>query len=194
MFPIKTMKTSRAYITFVLMLPVLLAGSFAHAGSDQAPEKRPQLHQYDNPDQFITDVLAWERRQRQQKNQTTQKENDGPDSTDWHDITGPETLEGALRKARGYTPPDYEAQYRFNRTTHLSFPLPRLEGEQMSGQAITGGLRDQALDQRSLEPLPEMRMILEEADDEDVLTVPDNRSFLPVRTGTRQQTVQVNAR
>ncbi len=179
----------------ILTVLTLLASStgIADSPTPRDASQRPQLENYENPDKFVQELLAWERQQRQSDNNSARTDRPSK-QRDWHDITGPETLEGALRRARGYTPPDYEAQYRFNRTTHLSFPLPRLEGEQMSGQAITGGLRDQALDQRSLDPLPEMRVILEEAGDEDELTVPDRRSFLPVRTGTRQQTVQVNAR
>ena len=191
------MPVIRSCTTFALFLAMLLVGDSGHAGSDRAQKERPQLDQYENPDRFVADVLAWERRQRQRqkhKPQEKQGRTNTPDSTDWHDITGPETLEGALQKARGYTPPDYEARYRFNRTTHLSFPLPRLEGEQMSGQAITGGLREETVKGRSLEPLPEMRMILEEASDEEKFSVPDNRSFLPTSSGTRRQTVQVNTR
>jgi hypothetical protein len=153
------------------------------------------LDDYKNPDAFVRELLAWKRRKMQTEGTSAKRaQNSQPKQRDWHDITGPETLEGALQKARGYTPPDYEARYRFNRTTHLSFPLPRLEGEQMSGQAITGGLREETVKGRSLEPLPEMRMILEEASDEEKFSVPDNRSFLPTSSGTRRQTVQVNTR
>lgn len=191
------MSIQRMHIAFMLVVPALLFAGMSHADSGQVPEERPTLENYDDPDRFITDVLAWEKHQRQNKTQKKQKSQKGHTSSepeDWHDITGPETLEGALRKARGYTPPDYKAQYRFNRTTHLSFPLPRLEGEQMSGQAITGGLREQTLEQRSLEPLPEMRMILEEAGDEEKFSTPEGRPFLPVSAETHRQTVQVNTR
>ncbi len=113
---------------------------------------------------------------------------------DWHDVNGPETLEGALRKARGYTPPDYDARYRFNRTTHLSFPLPRLEGEQMSGQAITGGLRKEELEQPSLEPLPEMNMILDKIGDTEDFSGKERQETLPTPVENRRKTVQVNTR
>ena len=193
------MKLPRQALPFTLVTVLCVAGSCAFAGpqSANATDQRPQMEDFSDPERFVQELLAWKRREKSSegsRGEDTSKTGSVAREGDWHDITGPETLEGALQKANGYTPPDYEAQYRFNRTTHLSFPLPRLEGEQMSGQAITGGLREQTQEAPSLEPLPEMRMILEEAGEEEEIGAPDGRAFLPAPNGLRRQTVQVNTR
>ena len=59
---------------------------------------------------------------------------------DWHIVTGPEDLDQAVSNARGYQQPAYEEPVRFDRSTHISFPLAPLPGESMARQAIDGAL------------------------------------------------------
>lgn len=189
------MATGRIHRTLSLLASMVLVSAALGAYAGEGSHERPSLDDYDDPDQFVRELLAWKRKQRRASDHSGQESKARPSKQDdWHIVTGPETLEGALQKARGYTPPDYEAKYRFNRTTHLSFPLPRLEGEQMSGQAITGGLRKEELEQRSLEPLPEMNMILEEIGDKEEYSGQPGQDFRasPVERG--QEAVRVNTR
>lgn len=58
----------------------------------------------------------------------------------WHTVTGPEDLDQAVSNAWGYQQPEYEEPVRFNRSTHISFPLAPLPGESMARQAIDGAL------------------------------------------------------
>jgi hypothetical protein len=189
------MAIGRIQLALCLLACTVFVSTASAVYASPRSHERPSLDDYDDPDQFVRELLAWKRKQRRASDHSGQESEPQPSKQDdWHIVTGPETLEGALQKARGYTPPDYEAKYRFNRTTHLSFPLPRLEGEQMSGQAITGGLRKQELEQRSLEPLPEMNMILEEIGDKEEYSGQPGQDFRasPVERG--QKAVQVNTR
>lgn len=147
------------------LLLLTLLPCLAWAGSSALPQ-RPQLEHYDSQTEFVKDVLAWERRKRQLEATGRQLHAEKPepaaDPDDWHHITGPENLDEALRKAYGYEQPNYRQRYRYNRTTHLSFPLERLPKQQLSRQAINGALYPAADEERSLEPLPELRTILDE--------------------------------
>lgn len=58
----------------------------------------------------------------------------------WHTVTGPENLDQAVRNAWGYQQPEYEEPLRFDRTTHISFPLPALPGSAMSEHTIEGSI------------------------------------------------------
>ena len=55
-------------------------------------------------------------------------------------ITGPEDLEVAVELAKDISHPDYTAPIRYNRSTHISFPLPSINGSDMSQASIAGGL------------------------------------------------------
>jgi hypothetical protein len=56
-------------------------------------------------------------------------------------ITGPEDLEVAVELAKDITHPDYTAPIRYNRSTHISFPLPSIDGSDMSQASIPGALQ-----------------------------------------------------
>ena len=58
----------------------------------------------------------------------------------WHNVTGPEDIDQAVRNAWGYQQPEYEDPLRFDRSTHISFPLPPLPGAAMSEHTIEGGI------------------------------------------------------
>lgn len=151
-----------------LLLALLLTTAPVLSASTELPP-RPKLDQYANEEAFVKDVLAWEKRKRELEAQGRLEQETASEAEsrpgDWHHITGPENLDEALRNAYGYEQPDYKEKYRFNRTTHISFPLERLGPGQLSRSAITGGLHGDQSYQRSLQPLPELRTILEETSD-----------------------------
>lgn len=57
------------------------------------------------------------------------------------EITGPEDLNEAIEKARSIEHPDYKEKIRYKRTTHISFPLTKIESaDDMSQASIAGAL------------------------------------------------------
>ena len=91
----------------------------------QALGPRPDIHDYQRQDQFVTDLLAWQQR----KTRLTARLARGE--------SGPEDLDTAVRNAHGYVQPNYKAPIRFNRTTHVSFPLAPLPGQQLADKALS---------------------------------------------------------
>ncbi len=51
-------------------------------------------------------------------------------------MTGPEDLDTALQNAHGYVQPRYKEPRRYNRTTHLSFPLQPLGKQQLARERL----------------------------------------------------------
>lgn len=113
------------------------------ADTRPAPEDflppRPQLSLYSSEHAFVAALLAWQR----ERDAVAEKIARGelaappppPPEDDWHKINGPEDIDTALENAAGFTQPQYHERYRFNRSTHVSFPLPALPVEQMAAQA-----------------------------------------------------------
>ncbi|KGD64221.1 hypothetical protein Y5S_02523 [Alcanivorax nanhaiticus] len=107
---------------------------------EQALGPRPEIRNYSKQDQFVTDLLAWKARRKT----LTQKLQQGEDilppqprkPNDWHHVTGPEDLDTALRNAKGYQQPNYKETLRYDRTTHLSFPLPPLGKQQLADERL----------------------------------------------------------
>lgn len=121
------------------LLPLLLFLITTVASAGQPLGPRPDINDYQDRDAFIRDVLAWEKRRASQPQAPGDAEDAGNTNKqghDWHHVTGPEDLETALRNAEGYVQPDYKQTYRFNRTTHLSFPLSKLEREQLAEKRV----------------------------------------------------------
>lgn len=118
---------------------------------------RPNIADYQDQKQFVIDVLEWERNQRSAATSSNSAvEINGSAPHDWHHITGPEDLSTAIKNADGYVQPNYKETYRFNRTTHISFPLPKLMSTEMAKEAATGSaehLNNELLTQ--MEKLPE---------------------------------------
>lgn len=57
------------------------------------------------------------------------------------EITGPEDLGDAIEKARSIEHPDYKERIRYRRTTHISFPLSKIDSpEDMSRVSVPGAL------------------------------------------------------
>lgn len=136
---------------------VLIALFWLYTGQIQASESgyltgwlppRPKIEDYQDREAFVADILLWQRERDQLSARAARGElpplpaesaaEHDPD--DWHTITGPEDLDTAVRNASGYQQPNYVEPLRFNRTTHVSFPLESLATEDMADKAIDGAL------------------------------------------------------
>jgi hypothetical protein len=139
-------------IMLLTLLGTLLPTVAAAAGSSglsqpqqqilkQALGPRPDIHEYDRQDQFVTDLLAWQQRKTRLTARLSRGESITPPRpstpNDWHHVTGPEDLDTAVRNAHGYVQPKYREPIRFNRTTHVSFPLAPLPGQQLADKALS---------------------------------------------------------
>ena len=103
---------------------------------------RPKIRDYTRQDRFVTDLLAWQRHKSELEAKLARGESIAPPAPapqpNWHHVTGPEDLDTALHNAQGYKQPNYQEPIRYDRTTHLSFPLPPLPQQQLSEKALTG--------------------------------------------------------
>ena len=127
---------------------LLLAGSALASPLNPADEEvlrqalgpRPEIRNYSKQDQFVTDLLAWKARRKALTEKLIRGENILPPQpekpNDWHHVTGPEDLDTALQNARGYEQPNYQESLRYDRTTHLSFPLPPLGKQQLANERL----------------------------------------------------------
>lgn len=110
------------------------------AALQQALGPRPEIRNYNKQDQFVTDLLAWKARRKELTDKLLEGKEILPPQPeqpeDWHHVTGPEDLDTALRNARGYQQPNYKEARRFDRTTHLSFPLPPLGKQQLARERV----------------------------------------------------------
>jgi hypothetical protein len=123
-------------------LTLVLALSLAAPVAAQATElpPRPRMENYRDQTAFVADVLAWQQLRDQQARSAgtdTQGSDSQTEPDDWHHVTGPENLETAVRNAEGYVQPNYREKLRFNRTTHISFPLQHLPPTIMSAEVAT---------------------------------------------------------
>lgn len=143
--------------------------------SAQLPS-RPNIADYEDQSRFVTDVLAWEKLRAQlaeQPPQETPPESEDAEH-DWHHVTGPENLDTALRNAEGYVQPNYKAKRRFNRTTHLSFPLQHLPADVMAHERA-----DTPEETVSAYPLSELERLPKTVVDQLDLIQPLSPSSLP---------------
>lgn len=129
-----------------------------HASSD---DKRPRLEQFSSYDEFMKAMVAWESRPPavtaatakpaaapQPAKEPSTRPIPLPEGVDPTSetappplaITGPEDLETAVELAKDITHPDYKARIRYNRTTHLSFPLQSIDGSDMSQASVENAL------------------------------------------------------
>jgi len=140
------------FIAFLALLGSMLPAATLAAGDnglsqgqqqalEQALGPRPDIQNYRRQDQFVTDLLAWQQRKTRLTARLSRGESITPPrpSTpkDWHHVTGPEDLDTAVRNAQGYVQPTYREPIRFNRTTHVSFPLAPLPGQQLADKALS---------------------------------------------------------
>lgn len=121
-----------ARIGFPLVLAALIFSGAALASEQRLPP-RPQISDYQDQSKFVADVLAWEKLRDELANSPPPPPE--PTDLDWHHVTGPEDLDTAIMNAEGYIQPSYKEKLRFNRTTHISFPLPKLDSQEMAEKA-----------------------------------------------------------
>ena len=148
-------------------LSTILTLAFAALTAVSAPslalqdEGRPRLERYASYDAFLKAMVAWEARQGSPAPiaalpapppvaGTTPSTRpiplpEGVDPTSETAppplaITGPEDLEVAVELAKDISHPDYTAPIRYNRSTHISFPLPSIDGSDMSQASISNAI------------------------------------------------------
>lgn len=150
---------------------------------------RPKIENYQDRDAFVADILRWQRERDQLSARAARGElpplpADSAaehDPTDWHTITGPEDLETAVRNASGYEQPEYQEPLRFNRTTHISFPLEKLPAEAMADKAVDGALDSS----KTGKPAGELtERLLEDLENVILLPPPMNEQAFPALTHT----------
>lgn len=139
------MSPSTALKLLAFSLTSLSAGMLAAAA-----EERPRLQDYPSSYAFLQALESWNR------NHTGGKPLPPPAATPAavvvtdptseqapppFEITGPESLDMAVEKARYIDHPTYKEKTRYRRTTHISFPLPSIDGQDMS-QASVGNTLD----------------------------------------------------
>jgi hypothetical protein len=137
---------ARALSILILLIPL-----HSPAGDISAwLPPRPKIEQYQEREAFVADILRW-RKERDALMARAARGELPPlplesgadhDPDDWHRITGPEDLETAVQKAHGYEQPHYQEPLRFNRTTHVSFPLEQLPIEALSTNTVDGTLEE----------------------------------------------------
>lgn len=131
----------------ILAIAILTLSEFALAlDVEHWIGPRPRIEDYQNREAFVTDVLAWQK----DRNAVIELARQGAlpkipdesatDNRDWHTVTGPEDLNTAVMNASGYQQPVYKERRRFNRTTHISFPLQQLPVESLSASAVKDSL------------------------------------------------------
>lgn len=135
------------YLVSILSIAILALSELALAlDVEHWIGPRPRIEDYQNREAFVADVLAWQKDRdalielARQGSLPKMSEESAPDSHDWHTVTGPEDLNTAVMNASGYQQPVYKERRRFNRTTHISFPLPQLPVESLSASAVNDSL------------------------------------------------------
>ena len=133
--------TGRVLHTPIMLISVMmlaLNGQALGAQEVESPQEalaralgaRPEIRDYTRQDRFVTDLLAWQRHKSELEAKLARGESIAPPAPapqpNWHHVTGPEDLDTALHNAQGYKQPNYQEPIRYDRTTHLSFPLPPL--------------------------------------------------------------------
>lgn len=137
------MKRSAPLQALVLALTTLSAGTLV-----AAPEDRPRIESYPSSYEFLRALQAWNRAH-QDRPASPKEAAPAVSSVLAHPdvanidptselapppiiITGPENLDHAVEQAKSITHPAYKQKIRYHRTTHISFPLPTIDGQDMS--------------------------------------------------------------
>lgn len=164
-----TMKPLSSFIKLAIVA-LAIGSAPLHATSDE--EGRPRLDQFSSYDAFMQAMVAWESRParpqaiKSQTAATTPRPPatrpipvpEGVDPTSESAppplaITGPEDLDTAVELAKDISHPDYTAPVRYNRSTHISFPLPSIDGSDMSQASVPGALQTDTRTATSSPPL-----------------------------------------
>lgn len=135
------------------VLPLIMAGTIAGAGipiacgaaesitprPQQVFVEKPRIDDYTDYNAFLSDVMEYRRQQVERARQETGIAPSAPaEAGSLYRITGEESLEGALERARRLEHPDYAEGVRFERTTSRSFPLDAMDPPDLSGSELTG--------------------------------------------------------
>lgn len=156
----------------LLLIPLAALAADSPTLDNRLPP-RPSIDDYQERAGFIADILAWKRQRDALAAKAARGElpplSEGSeahhDPDDWHHITGPEDLDTAIRNAHGYVQPEYQEPLRFNRTTHISFPLEKLPADSLASEVVDDALgvtpqhptiADQQLPQRLLDELDDL--------------------------------------
>lgn len=113
--------------------------------------EKPRIEDYADYSTFLVDIMEYRRQKEAQAAAAASKPAapaapapaNGPvDDPSLYFIGGPESLEDALARAKKLPHPVYSEPERFGRTTANSFPMPPLEGEDLSANEVPGQLAD----------------------------------------------------
>lgn len=116
--------------------------------------EKPRIEDYADYSTFLVDIMEYRRQKEAQAAEAAQAASkpavpaaaapaNGPvDDPSLYFIGGPESLEDALARARKLPHPTYSEPERFGRTTANSFPMPPLEGDDLSANEVPGQLAD----------------------------------------------------
>lgn len=190
----------------LLALTTLSAGMLAAAA-----EERPRLENYPSSYQFLQALQAWNKAHPGALTPVPEpvlpQVAPPPDDIDPTSelapppiiVAGPEDLDQAVALAKDIHHPDYKEKIRYRRTTHISFPLASIDGQDMSqasvGDAltlgeITGGDQKMSSEQLAFLIEQERRRLLDKAGDIDrpstggagpsIMATPENRSVISV--------------
>lgn len=133
------------------LLVIALAAATAGTVS-AAAEERPHMENYPSSYEFLQALQAWNKAH---PNGVTTAPASAPapvaaqaaavDPTSEQapppiDIKGPENLDMAVEQAKGIEHPAYKEKIRYHRTTHLSFPLHKIDGQDLSQASVEGAL------------------------------------------------------
>ncbi|MFZ5723757.1 MAG: hypothetical protein ACOY33_08850 [Pseudomonadota bacterium] len=113
--------------------------------------EKPRIEDYSDYSAFLVDIMEY-RRQREERAAEAARNaaaapaaptaDPVPEDPALYAIRGPESLDDALARASRLPHPVYSEPERFGRTTALSFPIPPMEGEDMSANEVAGRLSD----------------------------------------------------
>ena len=153
------MTPSTALKMLVFSLTALSAGVFAAAA-----EERPRLHDYPSSYAFLQALESWNKAHPngapgpRPATDTKQAPQIAVDPTSElapppFEVTGPESLDTAVEKARNIDHPAYKEKIRYKRSTHLSFPLHSIDGQDMSQASVgdTLNLQGKTADEQKAE-------------------------------------------
>lgn len=116
--------------------------------------EKPRIEDYADYSTFLVDIMEYRRQKEAQAAAAASKPAppapvpapapaNGPvDDHGLYFIGGPESLEEALARAKKLPHPTYSEPERFGRSTANSFPMPPLEGEDLSANEVPGQLAD----------------------------------------------------
>lgn len=147
-------------------LPARAADGYAPVAQRTFTEK-PRIEDYADYNAFLVDIMEYRRQKQRMADAekirkaetaaaaealgfTLQDEtlanvsgqNGMDDLRELYEIAAPESLEDALERAKKLPHPVYLEQERFGRTTASSFPMPQIDGADLSIGEVTGKLQD----------------------------------------------------